>query len=81
MFHKNKTKNYKYKLGINGMRCGMCEAHINNIIRQKFNVQKVKSNHKKNETIVFSLNEIDINALREVISQTGYELTDIVLED
>ena len=39
---------------IDGMMCGMCEAHINDAIRRNFNVKKVKSSHSKGETVIES---------------------------
>lgn len=36
----------KYKLKVDGMACSMCEAHVNDCIRNNFKVKKVKSNHK-----------------------------------
>ena len=30
---------------IDGMMCGMCEAHVNDAIRSKLNVKKVTSSH------------------------------------
>ena len=35
------------KLRIDGMACGMCESHINDAIRNNFDVKKVKSSHKR----------------------------------
>ncbi len=32
----------KIILGIEGMACGMCEAHINEAVRNAFHVKKVK---------------------------------------
>lgn len=58
---------------INGMACSMCEAHINDAIRQKFNVKKVNSSHAKGETVVLSENVLDEQALRAAIEATGYE--------
>ncbi len=58
---------------INGMACSMCEAHINDAIRQKFDVKKVSSSHSKGETVVLSESSLDEAALRAVISATGYE--------
>lgn len=37
----------KISVGIEGMACGMCEAHINNAVRQAFSVKKVTSSHIK----------------------------------
>ena len=35
----------KYTLKIDGMMCGMCEAHINEAVRAAFKVKKVSSSH------------------------------------
>ncbi len=43
-------------LRIDGMSCGMCESHVNDTIRQKFNVKKVTSSHKKGETVIMDRN-------------------------
>jgi copper chaperone CopZ len=70
----NKGKNYTYSLAIDGMRCSMCEAHINDVVRKNFNIKKVKSSHLKNNTTIISLEQLDINKLKEVIKSTGYEV-------
>lgn len=73
-----KNKNLiKYTLTIYGMRCGMCESHINDVIRKNFDVKKVKSNHFKNETIILSKNELSEEKIKSVIASTGYELKEI----
>lgn len=61
-------------LKIEGMMCGMCESHINAAIRKHFDVKKVKSSHKKGQTVVMSYEKIDLNALKKVIDETGYTL-------
>ena len=37
----------KTTIGIAGMMCGMCESHINDVIRREFKVKKVSSSHTK----------------------------------
>lgn len=37
----------KITLDVEGMACGMCEAHVNNAVRQNFAVKKVTSSHTK----------------------------------
>ena len=37
----------KTTLKIDGMMCGMCEAHMNDVIRKNFKVKKVTSSAKK----------------------------------
>lgn len=62
----------KYTLSIDGMACNMCEAHINEAIRNHFKVKKVTSSYKKKETIILSEEEISEEKLQEVINATGY---------
>lgn len=70
----------KIVLGIDGMACGMCETHINNVIRKSFPVKKVASSHRKGETVIIAEHEIDEYKLREAINQTGYRVTGIKTE-
>ena len=77
LFKKKNQNLYEYHLSIKGMRCGMCESHINNVIRTNFKVKKVSSSFMKGETIILSYEEIDIDRLKAVIDQTGYQLIDI----
>lgn len=65
----------KIILGVDGMMCGMCEAHVNDAIRNNFDVKKVKSSRKKNETVITANEEIPEEKLREVISEAGYTMT------
>ncbi|MDB7986603.1 heavy metal-associated domain-containing protein [Faecalicoccus pleomorphus] len=62
---------------IEGMMCGMCESHINAAIRKHFDVKKVKSSHKKGQTVVVSYEKIDLKALKKVIDETGYILISV----
>ena len=57
---------------ISGMRCGMCEAHINDAIRAAFPVRKVASSHKKGEAEILSDAPLDPVELRHVVNATGY---------
>ena len=49
----------KTTIGIDGMMCGMCESHINDVIRREFKVKKVSSSHTKGIAEIISENEID----------------------
>lgn len=44
----------KTVLKIDGMMCGMCEAHVNDAIRNAFAVKKVSSSHTKGRTEIIS---------------------------
>ena len=62
------------KVKIDGMMCGMCESHINDVVRKKFEVKKVTSSHTKGETVILSDAAIDEARLREEIGKTGYKV-------
>lgn len=64
-------------LKIEGMACGMCESHVNDAIRNNFSVKKVKSSHKKGETVIKSEQPLDAEKLKKVIANTGYTLVSI----
>lgn len=65
----------KITLGVEGMMCNMCEAHTNDAIRNNFKVKKVSSSHSENKTEIIAPGEIPEDALRKVITDTGYKLT------
>lgn len=65
-------------LKIDGMACSMCEAHINDCIRQNFDIKKIKTNHGTGESVIISEYEPDKNKLEDVISKTGYNLISVV---
>lgn len=70
----------KTVLSMEGMACGMCEAHVNDAIRANFRVKKVSSSHKKGQTEIISEQPLDEAQLREVIEKTGYSLTAVSAE-
>lgn len=70
----------KTTLKIEGMMCSMCEAHMNDKIREVFKVKKVTSSHAKGETVVLSEEPLDRDRVRETVDETGYRLLDICEE-
>ena len=40
---------YKYLLHIDGMMCGMCEAHVNDLIRKHLKVKKLNPPIERNK--------------------------------
>ena len=70
----------KTTLKIDGMMCGMCESHVNEAIRNAFQVNKVTSSHAKGETVILSDEPLDEARLREVLAPTGYTRTSIASE-
>ena len=70
----------KITVGVEGMACGMCEAHINDAVRQNFSVKKVTSSHTKKQTILITENDISEQDLKNVIAKAGYDLVSVLSE-
>ena len=49
----------KITVYIDGMQCGMCEAHVNDAIRKAFPVKKINSSHSKNQAVIITEQDID----------------------
>ena len=62
------------------MACNMCEAHVNDAIRENFKVKKVNSSHTKNQTEIISEEPLDETAIKEAVAPTGYKLLGISSE-
>ncbi len=63
----------KIYLNVNGMMCGMCEAHVNDIVRKTTKIKKVKSSHKKKETIIIMESREDLGLIINAIKSLGYD--------
>ena len=61
-------------LKIDGMMCGMCESHINDVIRSKFSVKKVTASHSRGEAVILSETQIPEAELKAALDPTGYRL-------
>ena len=70
----------KLTVGIEGMACGMCEAHINEAVRNAFSVKKVTSSHTKKQTVIIAENDIPEQELKNAIAKTGYEVVSVSSE-
>ena len=56
-------------LKVDGMACGMCEAHVNDAIRKNFTVKKVSSSHGKGKTEILSEQMLDEEKLRAACNE------------
>ncbi len=65
---------------VDGMMCPMCESHVNDMIRKKFTVKKVSSNHKKNEAYIVSDEALTQEALESALSEMGYHCMGVTSE-
>ena len=64
-------------LKVQGMMCGMCESHINDVVRKTAQVSKVSSSHTRGETVIVSEQELDIETPKQAIAATGYTVTGV----
>jgi len=66
---------------IDGMRCGMCEAHVNDAIRRSGDVKKVKSSHRKGTAEFLAADEAAVQTARTAIEAQGYRVLDVSCEE
>ena len=70
----------KITVGIEGMACGMCEAHINEAVRNTFQVKKVSSSHTKKQTVIIAEKDIPEQELKNVVAKAGYDVVSVSSE-
>ena len=61
-------------LKIEGMMCPMCEAHMNEAVKNEYNVQDVTSSHSKGETVIIAEEEIKEESLAVTVEKAGYKM-------
>ena len=62
------------ELKIEGMMCPMCEAHMNEAVKNEYNVQDVTSSHSKGETVIIAEEEIKEESLAVTVEKAGYKM-------
>ncbi len=70
----------KITLHIDGMMCGMCESHVNDLIRRECKVKKITSSHAKGITEIIAAQDIDDQTLAKALQSLGYKLLDSTRE-
>ena len=64
----------KITLEVEGMRCGMCETHVNDVVRRVEGVKKVTSSHAKARTEVIAEDSVNTALIKEAIAKQGYSV-------
>ncbi len=77
MYVRNKSKQLlmmiKTTLTVEGMMCGMCEAHVCDAIRKAVpSAKKVSASRSKREASFLSEAAVDAERLKAAINATGY---------
>ncbi len=64
---------YKVIMKIDGMVCGMCEAHVCDAIRKEVpSARKVKASKSRKEATFLTDTAVDASRLKALIDETGY---------
>ena len=72
---------YKMTLKIEGMACGMCESHVNDSIKNNFDVDEVISSHEDGLTVIRSKEELDTETVKSVVAEEGYTVVSSSVEE
>ncbi|HPY79825.1 MAG: heavy-metal-associated domain-containing protein [Erysipelotrichaceae bacterium] len=64
----------KIVIKVDGMHCGMCEAHVNDAVRKVKGVNKVNSDRSKGEVVVIAKEDINIKDIKDAITKQGYRV-------
>lgn len=72
---------YKTIAKVDGMRCGMCESHVNDVLRRNFDVKKVNASHAKGEVVIVSEQPVDEQKLRFAVGEQGYAVGTVTSEE
>ncbi|MBQ6431282.1 MAG: heavy-metal-associated domain-containing protein [Oscillospiraceae bacterium] len=71
----------KITVKVDGMMCGMCEAHICDTIRRAFpDAKKVAASRKRGEATFLTESAIGEEALKKTIADTGYTFVSVTSE-
>jgi len=66
----------KIELNVKGMGCPMCEKKIENKLSENENIKACKANHKKGLVSIKYENELDLNNIKNIINELGYNVID-----
>ncbi|MDO5138000.1 MAG: heavy metal-associated domain-containing protein [Oscillospiraceae bacterium] len=67
---------------VDGMMCGMCEAHVAGAIRNAFpDAKKVSASRAKKEATFLSEEAPDEKVIKDVITATGYDCLSVSSEE
>ena len=59
---------------IDGMKCGECESHVNDIIRRNFKIKKVSSSHRTGEVKILTIEELNVKDIENKLMSYGYKI-------
>ena len=63
---------YKYVLSVRGMRCGMCEVHLEEHISRRIYDVKVSANKNKKQVVITSEKPLEEEIIKDSLADSGY---------
>lgn len=75
--NEKETNLIRTRVAVDGMMCGMCEAHVNDAVRKAIPVKKVSSSHTKGETLIITEGRPNEELIRKAINDTGYTVLSV----
>lgn len=70
----------KYTVKIEGMRCGKCEARVNNALKENFDLKSLKVSKDEKQAVMISKAELDEGKIKETIEDTGFTFVSVSKE-
>ena len=55
----------------------MCEAHVNQAVRNSIKVKKVTSSHKAGQAVILSEEPVDLEKIKKALGEFGYKILSI----
>ncbi len=62
---------------VEGMMCGMCEAHVADALRKVPGVEKVKVTRANNQATIHCQEDVSDEALLKAVNDTGYTASNV----
>lgn len=69
-----KTSLKLVKMTIEGMRCSMCESHVNECLLKVEGVYKAKSSHVRSLSKAVVSSSLDASLLKKAVEKDGYRV-------
>ena len=63
----------QHTLGIGGMMCGQCEAHVKSALESVDGVQSVTASHERGTAVLLLNSAVPLRVLRDAVNGAGYE--------
>lgn len=71
----------KISLHVDGMKCGMCESHVNDAVRKAADVKKVRSSRVSGLTEIICDDNADVDKIVSAIKNDGYDVKEVKVSD